>query len=190
MLNLRNRIRAGRQVDLLLESTTSIRGLLAPENYTLQDEETTSYKVDTKLDWGFSDVSPNGRYLATTGAATGRLISDRATGRAPAKPHGPARKAALGPTFSDSGSMVLHRAVRDARSWSSHALDAERQATDPDRGVNFDPHYSPDGKMIAFTQGSKGNKEDRHPHPSNRQDRYLVATGDYAEVEQWLGNKE
>lgn len=159
------------------------------KQYTFQTKKTRSFNVDPKRDWGFSDVSPNGRYLAYNrgndeDASKIRLLDTRSGKSHTVKTKGPA----LGPAFSPDGKWIAYTApygnaweIVRARPNGKGAKRLTRSGA-----INFDPHFSPDGRMIAFTQGADENKKIGILALKTGKARYLKAPGDYAEVEQWL----
>jgi Tol biopolymer transport system component len=160
--------------------------------YTFKTKKTRAFKVDPKLDWGLSDVSPNGRLLAYNrggdeDASKVRLLNTK-TGRS----HTVATKGpALSATFSPDGKWITYTApVGDGWEVFKSRLNGKRAKRLTRNGaINFDPSFSPDGKMIAFTQGTDGKRKIGIVTVKTGKVRYIKAPGDYAEVEQWLRNK-
>lgn len=159
------------------------------KQYTFKTKKTRSFKVDTKLDWGFSDVSPNGRYLAYNrggdeDASKIRLLDTRSGKSHTVK----TSKPALGPAFSPDGKWIAYTSPYGG-AWEivRSRLDGKGAKRLTRTGaINFDPHYSPDGKLIAFTQGADGDKRIGILTLKTGKIKYLKAPGEYAEVEQWL----
>jgi Tol biopolymer transport system component len=157
--------------------------------YTIKTKKTKSYKVDTKRDWGLSDVSPNGRLVAYNRGgdedASKIRILDTKTG----KSHTVGTKGpALGATFSPNGKSLVYTApVGDG--WEVFRSDLKgkhAKRLTKSGAINFAPFYSPDGKLIAFTQGVEEDKRIGIITLKTGKVKYIKTPGDYTEVEQWL----
>jgi Tol biopolymer transport system component len=157
--------------------------------YTFKTKKTKAFKVDQQRDWGLSDVSPNGRFLAYNrgndeDASKIRLL-DTKTG----KSHTVATKGpALSATFSPDGKWITYTApVGDAwEVFKAHLNGKGAKRLTRTGAVNFDSFYSPDGKLVAFSQGTDGDRKIGVLTLKTGKIKYLKAPGDYAEVEQWL----
>lgn len=159
------------------------------ERYTFKTKKVTSYKVDQKLDFGLSDVSPNGRFLAyNRGNDEDRSkirLLDTKTGKShTVNTAGPA----LSATFSPDGKWLTYTApVGDAWEVFRSQLNGKKAKRLTRTGaVNFNSFYSPDGKLIAFSQGTEGERKIGILNLKTGKIKYIKAPGDYADVEQWL----
>ncbi|HRV59446.1 MAG: PD40 domain-containing protein [Solirubrobacterales bacterium] len=159
------------------------------KRYIIKTKKFRSYKVDTKRDWGLSDVSPNGRWVAYNrgndeDASKIRLLDTRTGKSHTVGTRGPA----LDPNFSPDGKWLTYTApVGDGWEVFRSRLNGKK-AKRLTRGgeINFDPFFSPDGRMIAFTQGAGEVKRIGIITLKTGKTRYIKAPGDYAEIEQWL----
>jgi|GEM_PF-3251585 len=156
---------------------------------TIRTGKVRSYKVDTKRDWGLSDVSPNGRLVAYNRGGDEdtskiRFLYTRTGKSRTVGTKGPA----LSATFSPDGKWITYTApVGDGWEVFKSRLDGKgaRRLT-KGGAINFNPFFSPDGRMIAFTQGAGEDKRIGIVTLKTGKVRFIKAPGDYAEVEQWL----
>ncbi|MCB0870641.1 MAG: PD40 domain-containing protein [Solirubrobacterales bacterium] len=159
------------------------------KRYTIKTKQVKSYKVDTKRDWGLTDVSPNGRFVSYNRGGdedTSKIrLLDTKTGKShTVNTKGPA----LDPHFSPDGKWIAYTApVGDAWEVFRARLDGKgAKRLTRSEAINFAPTYSPNGKMIAFTQGADEDKRIGIITLKTGKVKYLKAPGRYAEVEQWL----
>ncbi len=157
--------------------------------YTLKTKQVREYKVNPQLEWGLSDISPNGRLLAYHRGGDDHdsqiRLMDTKTGKSRTLKF---RLPVNGGNFSPNGkSIVFTASVKEG--WEVFQLGlngkGEKRLT---RGglINYSPVYSPDGKQIAFTQGAEEYKRIGLITLKTGKTRYIKAPGDYSEVEQWL----
>ncbi|MCB0863211.1 MAG: PD40 domain-containing protein [Solirubrobacterales bacterium] len=159
------------------------------KRYSLKTRKTTSFKVDTKMDWGLSDVSPNGRYLAYSRGGDEVPTRIRLLDTRSGKSHTVATKAsALSPAFSPDGKWLAYTAqFGDGWEVVKSRLDGKGVKRLTHTGaVNIAPHFSPDGKQIAFTQGTDEDRKIGILTLRTGKVRYIKAPARYAEVQQWL----
>lgn len=157
--------------------------------YDIKTKKIKSYKVNQGLDWGLTDVSPNGRLLAYNRGGDDHDSSirflDTKTGKSRNfKFKYPTGEASFSP---DGKSIVFVAFVKDSPEVFTARLNGKgaRRLTKGNR-INFFPVFSPDGRMVAITQGQDAAKRIGIITLKTGRIKYIKAPGDYSEVEQWL----
>ena len=159
------------------------------KRYTIKTKKTKSYKLNAKLDYGLSDISPNGRLVAfgrgEDDHASQTFLLDTKTGKARKfKSKGPAMEL----NFSPDGKSVAYSApVKEGFQVFTAKLNGKGvKRRSRGEAINYRPVWSPDGKQIAYTHGLDELKKIGIFNLKTGKTKYIATPGSYARVDQWL----
>ncbi len=158
------------------------------KRYILKTGRVQTFTGKAKVDWGLSDVSPDGKHLLYNRGDdhdSKLMLLQVSTGKSRAiRVHRPANAGG----FSPNGRLVAYTA-EVGESWEVFTTRINgkgiRRIT-RNRQINLDPTFSPDGRSLAFVQGSGEKRRIGIANLGNLNIRYVKAPGRYTRIEQWL----